>query len=158
MAHTHCDDKECKHDAQPSGKEDLQRKMMEFQMLRKQVAQAQNTLQAIDGQVGELEKNSESISAIREVKQGTEIMASIVPGVMVPATIGETSSLLLTTGAGTVVKKSVQETIGIIAEQIKELGAYREVLSQQLDGLMEQAQMLEHEIERLRNNVQIPKR
>ena len=132
-----------------STQEKLQKTYYEMHLLGQQIKQVQQQLQTIDSQLEELDKTADSVESLNNIRKGSEIFVSISPGIFAKAEITDTENLLLNVGAGTGVQKSVPDTVALIREQISEIGAYREKMTEQLELLTHKGARFEKEMEEL---------
>jgi prefoldin alpha subunit len=125
---------------------ETQQKLMHLQMLSQQMKQAEQQVETFDNQLIELESVKQSLTELGEVKKGTDLFVPASGGIFVKATIQETNKLLVNVGSNIVVAKTVKETVGMIDEQIKEIGNLKTQVSQQMGVMGVHLQTLQQDL------------
>jgi len=136
--------------------EELQKKYAEFQVIEKQLKMVSDQIQELNSKMMELEYISQSVAELSTLKEGTEILAPFSSGIFVRATIQKANEFLVNVGTGTVVKKSLEETQGLLQKQAEDIESLRMELIAQATKLSEQSEALEKELKGLIGNVSVP--
>lgn len=100
---------------------DLQQNYLQFQLLQQQIEQISHQLELVTQRLADVEISQDALMQLEEIKEGQEMMANIAPGIFIKAAAKENKNLLVNVGADTVVEKPVQEVIGLLEKQKKEL-------------------------------------
>ena len=108
-------------------KEDQQRKYLEIQILMQQGKELQQQYQLLEQQLVELSTTIDSLNGIKNVKENSEVLASIGQGILFKANIKNPNELFINIGANTVAVKSVDEALSILKNQEEE---FRDLLNQ----------------------------
>lgn len=124
---------------------ELQSKYLQLQVLDGQIKQVQQQIQKLDAQLTELEAISLSLKDLKDVKEGTEILVPVATGIFFKAGVKDVKNLLINVGSNVSVKKSVDEAVGMLNEQVKEIAGYKEQITGQLDVLIDKAASIQKE-------------
>lgn len=119
--------------------------LMRAAMLHQQSQEIEQNLALIENQINELELFSKNLSDL-EKNPNKEMLASIGRGVFTKAALSD-KELFVDVGAGTIVKKTPQETVKVIESQVKkfkeaktQLQAQLELFHKEMHDLIEQAE------------------
>jgi len=96
----------------------MQQKAMQREMYREQAKQAQQEIMRLESQAQELEMVKESAHVLENEKAGSDVLIPVGAGIFIPGKIGSTKELLVSVGAGVVVKKTVPETVAFLDDKI----------------------------------------
>lgn len=129
--------------------EELQKKYMQLQMLEQQTSQMQQHIEQMDQQAGELTQVAENLREIKDVKEGTDILVPMAGGVFVRAKIAKPEHVLVNVGASSTVQKPIDDAVGLIETQLKELIDYREKTAEQLMAAVTKAQQAHVELKEI---------
>lgn len=124
----------------------LQQKYMELQMIDQQMKQMQKQIQLIESQITEIVITKEAITALKNTKTNSEILAPISSGIFIKGTLADNQKLAVNVGSGTVVEKTIPEVIRIIEEQETEINKTYEILIAELQNLGTKALQIEQEL------------
>ena len=113
---------------------------MKMQMLGQEAEKIEQQVQMIDQQNMELMAVRESIAAMKENKN-KEILANLGKGIFVKADIKD-ENLFVNVGKDVLVKKTADETLKIIDEQLAKLTAGKEQFIGRISELQEEMQAL----------------
>jgi len=122
----------------------MNEKYMEMQVMQQQIGQIQQQLQLVQQQQDELLQTLLGLEGLKKVKN-KEMLASIAPGIFVTAHIKDVKDCVVGVGAGIAVKKSVNDTVKMIEEQLGEIEIARNELNLQLQRLQERGLKLQKE-------------
>jgi prefoldin alpha subunit len=119
-----------------------QQDIFQASLIERKYQELANNLEIISTQITELEKFREDIAFLKKSK-GKEALSQIGKGVYIKSEIKDKSHLFVEVGAGAVVKKTPEETIKVIENQISSLKqAHIQILSEleiyqtQLEAIM----------------------
>ncbi len=112
---------------------------MQVQMLGQEAEKLEQQMQIMEQQINELTAVRESIVAIKESnsdekEKNTEILANLGKGIFVKADLKE-KNLYINIGKDVIVKKSPEDTIKIIDQQLEKLSAGKESLMERIQQL-----------------------
>ncbi|MDP7506419.1 MAG: prefoldin subunit alpha [Candidatus Woesearchaeota archaeon] len=124
----------------------LQQRYMELQMINNQIKQYQKQIQLFENQLIELDTLNQGIINIGSTKPGTEILASLGPGIFVKAELKDNKNFLVNVGSGTNVKKDASSTQELINNQAEQLKKLLEQSMGELQNLTLQARTIEQDI------------
>ncbi len=125
---------------------EAQQKLMHLQMLSQQMKQAEEQVATFDNQLMELETVKQSLTELGTVKKGADLFVPASGGIFVKATIQDTDKLLVNVGSNIVVAKTVKQTVGMIEEQITEIGKLRTQVSEQMAMMSVHLQTLQKDL------------
>ena len=127
--------------------EEKQQNYMQFQMLQQQIEQASQQLEAINQAAQEIDISQEALQQLEKTKVDTEVLATICPGIFVKANLKENQKLIVNVGSNTTVEKTVEQVVGMLEEQKKEMQAQAIKADTMLQQLTQQAMKLYEEIQ-----------
>jgi len=124
-----------------------QEKIMAIAEIERVARELEENLQLIEMQIEELGAFNKSLKFIAESKD-KEMLSSIGKRVYIKTAIEDKKKLFIDVGAGVVVKKTPEETIEIVKEQILRLQEARLQISSQLEIYRGKLQEFIEEIKR----------
>lgn len=130
-------------------KQELGKKYMELQMLDSQIKQIQAQAQALEAQVIEVEKISQSLDELGNVKVGTEMFAPVAQGIFAKAELKENRELLVSVGGAAAVEKPIPDVKQMLAAQVSEIRKLQQEMAKQLEKLAFEADRVEHSLTHL---------
>src|SRR3989344_3981637 len=116
--------------------EELQQKYHHFKQIQEHLEQLSQQAELMNERNAELAVTKESLEEIKTTKEKTEILAPLADGIFMKVELRDRENLLVNIGADTVVVKTVDEVIGLIEEQKKELS----LKIVQLESIMQEMQ------------------
>lgn len=122
--------------------------MMQLNQRYQESRQLEEQLEFIEQQMSELQMFSKSVEEIGKSSE-KEILSSIGKGLFVKCEMKE-KEFFVDVGAGVVVKKSPDDAIGIIEQQISRLGEIRYQINDNLNGLSSEFQELIKKLEQVK--------
>lgn len=96
----------------------MQEKAMQREIYREQAKQAQQEIMRLEAQMQELETVKESAKVLENEKAGSDVLIPVGAGIFIPGKLGSAKELLVSVGAGVVVKKTVPETVAFLDDKI----------------------------------------
>jgi prefoldin alpha subunit len=132
-----------------SKKQELSQKYMELQMLDSQIKQIQAQAQAFEAQVIEVEKISQSLDELGNVKPGTEIFVPVAQGIFAKAELKESKDLIVAVGGASAVSKPISGIKEMLTNQIAEIRKFQQEMAKQLEKLAFEADNVEHSLTHL---------
>lgn len=123
-----------------------QQYMMQMQMLGQEAEKLEQQLQLIDQQTSELNAVLESVKIIQEGKN-KELLANLGKGIFVRADLKE-KDLLVNIGKDVIVKKTPEQTIRVIEDQLGKLAVGKEQFVARIAELQMEMQNLLLQVQR----------
>ena len=123
-----------------------QQYMMKMQMLGQEAEKLEQQLQMIDQQSSDLNAVLESVQVIKEGKS-KELLANLGKGIFVRADLKE-KDLLVNIGKDVIVKKTPEQTIQVIEDQLGKLAAGKEQFVERIAELQNEMQNLLLQVQR----------
>ena len=105
---------------------------MEIAVIEQQARELEGNLQLVENQILELESFKENLNLIVKSKE-KEMLASLGKRVFVKTSIEDKDKLFVDVGAGVIIKKTPEETIKVVSNQILRLQEARLQISAQLE-------------------------
>ncbi len=127
-------------------KQKRREKLLELQMFDQQIKQLEDQMRRIEEQILEINTLIDSISELKTVKTGQEILVPVANGIFANAKIDDTKILKVNVGGGVVVEKTIDETINMLKDQIKSVEGYREEMFLELQKIVMKASELQADI------------
>lgn len=121
---------------------------MQAQQFYEQSQQAEEQLAHLDGQIEQLTEFTGHLKFFEENPE-QETFASLGKGVYFPAKIQD-KKLLVNSGAGIFVEKTIAEARELVLSQIKQLHEFRVGLQRMLDGFAQELEKIAKNIEQER--------
>ena len=129
-------------------KEETQRHIVEFQIIDQQIKLLHQQLAVLEQQAVELTSSIENLESLKKVRPKTQAYAYLGPGIAVEAVLTEPNHVLMSVGAGAIVKKTLPEAQSIVQRQTEEIKKVAKNMEQELQRLMTHAQYLRKEIQK----------
>lgn len=129
--------------------DELERKMVELQLLREQLEQYERHAVALMESGGELQVTRNAIEELGKLKNGSEVMLPLGNGVYVNAKLTDTKKLMTGVGSNVFLDKTVKETLKLIEGRIEKVEAGTNEISMQMQMLSSAIQRLNQDIEKL---------
>src|SRR3989338_7770528 len=100
---------------------ELQKKYMYSQILRQQATSLMEEKQMIDSRINEINITKGAITMIGELKKDNLMWSPLGSGAFIIAEVADTDKILVSAGAGTLIKTSRERAIAILDSRLKEL-------------------------------------
>lgn len=130
-------------------KQDLQKFVVEYQLVDQQIKVLQQQLVLLEQQATETAALIDNLESLKNVKARTKAFAQLGPGMSVETTVNEPSHVLVNVGANTIVKKTLPEAQNMLHTQIEEIKKITEKMHAEIQRLLGHAQQLRHEIQKV---------
>ena len=124
----------------------IKEKYMHMKMLEEQIEKVQEQVQSFDKQAQELENIKEGLEGSKSLKEDTEMLVPLSPGIFMKAKVGDTKQLIVNVGSHTAVTRTADEATAMVDEQIKGIGQLKEQFTTQLNEMVEKGQEMEAEV------------
>lgn len=124
----------------------MQQKYLELQMMDAQIKQLEKQLTTVEQQVVELQMIQKSLDELPNTKKGTDLFVPISQGIFAKAKLEENDSLLVSVGAGVVVKKTIPDAKKMLDEQLKAIKDLKANLTANMESYLMKARLIEKEI------------
>jgi len=125
--------------------EDLQRKSMQFQILQTNMQIIRERQRALSLRLREFEETKQTISDMKSVKSGSEILMQIGSGNFVSGKISDTEKILVGVGGGIAIKKSPYDALKFLDERTAEAKSAMQELGMQFAQMQSEIRMLQSE-------------
>ena len=132
-----------------SGEEELQQKYIQLQVMKQQAQSFFEEKQKLDNHLSEMSLTLDAMKKLTETKLNEEIWTSIGSGAFVKGTINDVENVLVSVGAGIVVKKDLKSAIEVMESRVTDIQKVNEELMGELNKLVESIQQLEPQVEKL---------
>ncbi|HJX05845.1 MAG TPA: prefoldin subunit alpha [Candidatus Nanoarchaeia archaeon] len=132
-----------KKEEKPARKESEQNRYVQLQIIDQQAKQLQQYLQVFDQQLMEIKSVTDSLQELSKLKKGDSILAPLASGIFVKARLEDNNEVRVNVGSGTVVTKTIDETVKMLEAQEAEIVQYRSETMVKLEELMRQAEALQ---------------
>ncbi len=129
---------------------DLRDYYAELQIIDKHIQELQKQIQVLDEQTMELAYVHQCIDDMKNMKKDNKTLVPLSNGIFMEAEIKDTKSLFVNVGANVVLKKSVDDAAGMIADQSVDLTKFRDNLDSAMKNLVNKAMEIESKIKKLR--------
>jgi len=120
---------------------DEQQYIMQMQIMEQEANQLDQQIQAIDQQVSELTSVKESLEALETSKKNKNMLANLGKGIFVETEI-KSNELLVNVGKNILIKKTPEQAIKIIDEQMAKLSEGRGQILERIEELQVNMQNL----------------
>ncbi len=128
---------------------ELQEKFVEFQVVQQQIGQVQKQSQQLAAQKAEVDQVQKSVAELKEVKEGSEMLAPVCSGIFVKADIKTSDELFVNVGNNVVVKRNTEQVKEMLETQSSEIRKMEEHLTISLQKLAEKAHDIEKDLDAL---------
>ncbi len=133
--------------------QELQAKYVQYQVLRQQLAAYLEEKTIMDTRLNELNVTIDALHRLDEIKKGDEMWSQLGSGAFIRSDIKDVDKVMISIGAGIVVKETMPRCIEILQSRLEEINSiYNEMaseitkISSVLEKLEPQLEMLAHEI------------
>ena len=135
-------------------KKDLQRKYMQFQMLRQYLVALTEERANVERKLTEFALTTAALEKLDKIKQGEEMWSSLGSDCLALSEIKDNDKVVIGIGASVYMKKPVAEAREIIKSRREELIKAEKEMVAEMEALNQQLARLEPEISRLGQTVQ----
>ncbi len=135
-----------KAEKRPTSQQALQQKYYHLQMIEAQMQQAQKEMAQLEQKQQELAGLRDSLGELKNTKSKSKSFSQIGLGIYAESTISDTKELLVNVGANLLVKKKVAEVQEILDKQLEQFTMITSQLTQSMQVMAYQAQVLEHDL------------
>ena len=129
--------------------QEMQEKYLQFQMLMQQSQHLEQAVTTINSQIEELNTLKQNLEDISKVEEGNDILVPMGAGIFLKAKSDNTKELLMNVGSKVIVKKSPQEALKLIDEQIKEMTKVRDDSQKESIRIAGEQQSLQEELQKV---------
>ncbi len=127
---------------------ELQRKYMQLQVLRQQMATMLEEKVLLDEKINEVSMTIDALKKLGGVKDGEEMWSSLGSGAFVRADIKDTEKVIVGIGAGAFAKKTAADAAETLQARLEELKQLDSQFTAEINKVNRQVLMLEPEIEK----------
>jgi len=126
--------------------EEMQKKYVELQMMQQHIQQMHQQIEQFDTQLVELNNVIEALEDFKSTKKDSPALVPLASGIFAYAEIKETEFVRVNVGSNVSVKKSVQDTVELVKQQIVEIENYKVKLVENFNMMNQQAQMIQQQL------------
>lgn len=126
--------------------QDTQQKLIELQIINKQIENLKQQLSNLQLQEQELIQLQLSLEEIEKTKIGTKILTSLSVGVLIETELKNNKEVIAAVGSNTTIRKTIQETKKTIQYQKKQLELVLIQLQKEIQQYFNASLQLEKEI------------
>ncbi len=130
-------------------KKELQKKYVQLYLVREQLKAMAEEKASVEARLSEMLVTVEAISKLEGVKSGEEIWSPLGSGIFVKSDVKDTENVLVSIGAGIVVKKSGTYALEILKTRLEDLVNIDTQMTAEMEKLKHQGDNLEKQLEEL---------
>jgi len=128
------------------GKEDIQNKVMEMQIMEGRLKQIDQQLEAIDQQINDDNKLIEHLEELKDTSKSDAVFP-LGGGVFVKGSVDKTDKVLVNIGSKILAEKTIDESKELIEKRKEKLWSAKEELGKQMRDIVESMSNIEKEIQ-----------
>ncbi|MBI2970873.1 MAG: prefoldin subunit alpha [Candidatus Aenigmarchaeota archaeon] len=128
---------------------EAQKKYIQLQIMKQQFTSFVEQKSMLDEKTSEVATTISALEKMETISTGDEMWSSVGSGAFVRSDVKDTASILMSVGAGVVVRKPREESITMLQGRLKELIDLDKELLAEMSKLAQQISKLEPEVERL---------
>jgi len=129
-------------------KEELQKKIIQLQLLEANLKIFEERFKFINERVEELQKTRNAIEELKITKPN-KAMIPLGSGNFVFGSVDDSENIIVGIGAGVAIKKKKEEAMNILDGKLKELENVLNEITNQMQIITEQSEKIQSEIEKL---------
>tara|TARA_Y100000310_G_scaffold344870_1_gene460141 strand:- start:4999 stop:5448 length:450 start_codon:yes stop_codon:yes gene_type:complete len=127
----------------------LREKYMELQMLEQSLNQLNQKKQTLENQMNEFEALKENLKDIKNSKKDSPMYSPLGSGVFIKSEIKDTDNVMVNVGSNVVIERTIEDSKGLVGEQIKELDKMLKQLEKEIKEGMKKSNKLGSELSEL---------
>lgn len=127
----------------------IQQKAHELEMHKEQMKQIQARAMQIQRQAQEIEQIKASLSELKKVRAPTEAFVPLGAGIFAPGKITGSSEVVVLSGAGIAVRKSIDDAISYLDKKLEILNKAFDELSVEINKIAKSAQEISQELQKI---------
>jgi len=136
--------------SEPSSSEkELQKKYMQFQILRQQLGAMIQEKANMENKISELNMTIVAVKKLDEIKEGEEMWSTLGSGAFVRSNILDKNKTIVDIGLGIFAKKNLEDTKNILHDRLEEISRVFDELSSEIMNMEKQLGMLENDMQSL---------
>ncbi len=129
--------------------QELQRKYAQLQLLKQQLNTLLEEKMMIDERVAEIVNSMDALKNLEKVKEGDEIWSGLGSGSFLNSAVKDTAKVLVSVGAGILIKEDRARAIEILQSRLDELNKIDKELVAEINKFSDQASKTESELQKL---------
>ncbi|MBI4162883.1 MAG: prefoldin subunit alpha [Candidatus Aenigmarchaeota archaeon] len=129
--------------------EELQQKYVQLQIMKQQAQSFFEEKQKLDNHLSEMATTLDALKKLTDTKLNEDMWPSIGSGAFVKGKLADNENVLVSVGAGVVVKKDTKSAISVMESRVMDIQKVNEELMGELNKLVESIQQLEPHVEKL---------
>lgn len=127
----------------------LQRKYLQMQLLKQQLNALIEEKNILDDKITEIVITIDALKKLENVKKGEEIWSTLGSGAFIRSDIKDIDTVLISVGAGVVIRERREKAIEILEGRLNELNAIDKEFVAEINKYNQQINKLETEIQNL---------
>jgi prefoldin alpha subunit len=126
--------------------QEKQQKMMQLQIMNQQGEQLKQQLMQFEEQMANLNMLQESLKVLEKTEVGNEMYTPLSSGVFVNAELKENKHVLISVGAGIVIKKKIEDAQRMLEDQGKKMELVVKQVRDEFEKFVNSARTIETEL------------
>lgn len=127
----------------------IQKKYIQGQLLKQHIASMVEQKNVLDEKIAEMSVSLDALERMDELKKGGEIWSSVGSGTFFRSDIKDTDSVMISIGAGIVIRKSREQASVILKKRIEEIRKLDLELMEEATKYASQLEEIEQELQEL---------
>ena len=128
---------------------EIQRKYLQLQLTKQQLTALIQEKNAIDERVAEMTVTINALNGFGAVKPGNEMWSPLGSGAFVISGIKDTENVLVSVGAGVVVKETKERAIELLNSRLEEIMKFDKEIVTEINRFSGQMEKIEEEMQKL---------
>lgn len=128
---------------------ELQQKYFHAQLLKQQASALMEEKQLIDARINEVGITTEAIKKIGDMKKSDVMWSPIGSGAFMVSSANDTENVLISVGAGVIIKTPRSHALGIVESRMKDLQHADLQVTGELNKFFQQISSIEHEMQEM---------
>lgn len=126
--------------------QEKQQKMMQLQIMNQQGEQLKQQLMQFEEQMANLNMLQESLKVLEKTEVGNEMYTPLSSGVFVNAELKENKHVLISVGAGIIIKKKIEDAQRMLEDQEKKMELVVKQVRDEFEKFVNSAKTIETEL------------
>jgi prefoldin alpha subunit len=135
--------------AEKKNEQEIQKKMLQFQILEGNLRTVRGQLENVAGRLEDMERTKLALGDLGSVKANDSAMIPVGAGTFVKGKIMDAGNVLVSIGADMAVMKTREEAVSFLDERLAEIRKMAEEISAQERVVVSELQRLQPEIQKL---------
>jgi len=127
-------------------RKDIEQKAVRLNLFENKLKEMEEQLMLIEKQINEFQVSQFALDELKEVKQGTDMLAPISPGIFVRAKILDNKEVLIDSGSKVFCKKNIDDAKDVLNEKINQIAELHEKFTQEINKIIETINEIQEEL------------